>query len=239
MNRRRKSGTGREGGRFIALPHSVLESEAYMQLSYPARALLLEFALQFHGDDNGRLLASRKHLLKRGWKSNATITEAKRELIEAGFLFQTVRGQRPNKASWYAVTWQTLDKLQGYDEGAAAAFERGAYRKKILCPPNGTENRLIAPFSGAETAITAPSSGAMRTSFSWPPVPFTGHPLDVPSPSTCLKTEVDVAGTRANTVMRLLVMGRPNLSGKVLAFQPLAESCNRYAYKPARLAKAA
>lgn len=128
----RKKGTGREGGRFIAIPHTVLESATFMSLSHPAKALLLEFALQFHGDDNGRLLCSAKHLRKRGWKSSDVINRAKQELLSAGFIHETVKGHRPNKASWYAVTWQTLDRLQGYDQGTAQTFERGAYRKNHL-----------------------------------------------------------------------------------------------------------
>lgn len=63
---RKKIDTGRDAGRFITLPVSVLESAAYLGLSANARSLLLEVALQCRGDDNGRLLLSRAHLSKRG-----------------------------------------------------------------------------------------------------------------------------------------------------------------------------
>lgn len=78
---------------------------------------------------DGRLLASAAYLSKRGWKSADVITRAKRELLQAGFIHETVKGHRPNKASWYAVTWQALDRVPGYDAGAAEAFRGGAYRQ--------------------------------------------------------------------------------------------------------------
>ena len=128
-NSRVKGDSGRDSGGFIALPWSVMDCPAYARLSHPAKALLLEVARQFVRDNNGRLLTSGVYLARRGWKSSDVITRAKRELLDAGFIFETVKGHRPNRASWYAVTWQRLDKLPGYDTGAALCFERGAYQK--------------------------------------------------------------------------------------------------------------
>ena len=93
-NRGHKGDSGRDAGGFIALPWSVLDCPAYARLSHPARALLFELARQFVRDNNGRLLASAAYLAKRGWKSADVITRAKRDLIEAGFIHETVRGQR-------------------------------------------------------------------------------------------------------------------------------------------------
>src|SRR6218665_2481576 len=117
--KRRGHDTSRDPGGFVALPWSVLDSRAYLGLSHPARALLLELARQLHGDDNGRLLLSRAHLLPRGWKSADVLQRAKQELLDAELVFETVKGQRPNKASWYAVTWHRLGKQDGFDHGAA------------------------------------------------------------------------------------------------------------------------
>ena len=98
-NRGQKGDSGRDAGGFVALPWSVLDCPAYARLSHPARALLFELARQFVRDNNGRLLASAAYLAKRGWKSADVITRAKRDLIEAGFVHETVKGHRPNKAS--------------------------------------------------------------------------------------------------------------------------------------------
>lgn len=126
------SGSSRDSGGFVALPWRVIDSPAYQGLSVHARALLIEIARQLRGDNNGALLCSRAYMAGRGWKSVDMLTKAKRELIEAKLLHETVMGQRPNKASWYAVTWQGLDKLTGLDAGAAALFKRGAYCEMAL-----------------------------------------------------------------------------------------------------------
>lgn len=181
-NSSRKGDTGRDGGGFIALPWTVLDCPAYARLSHPARSLLMEIARQFVRDNNGRLLASAAYLSKRGWKSADVITRAKRELIDAGFIHETVKGHRPNKASWYAVTWRALDKLPGYDDGAAQLFERGAYQKNAtLRPFHGVERPLIAPSDGVGGAITTPSDGAIRPVLGVRSTPSDGNHLEKPS----------------------------------------------------------
>lgn len=178
----KKGDTGRDAGGFVALPWSVLDCPAYQALSHPAKALLFEFARQWVRDNNGRLLASRAYLSKRGWGSSDVITRAKAELITAGFVHETVKGHRPHKASWYAVTWRTLDRIPGYDVGAAETFERGAYRKNApLRPSGGTEGASIAPSHGTERKRTTPPHGAIRPVFPPPSVPSGGHHLDMPS----------------------------------------------------------
>lgn len=167
----------------MALPWAVLDSPAFHRLSHPAKALLLEAARQCHGDDNGRLLLSRAYLEPRGWKSADVIQRAKNELLEAEFIFQTVQGHRPNKASWYAVTWHKLGKLQGFDPGMERLFVQGAYRKNdVLIPSPGTGRASIAPSPGTGKARSVPSPGAIRPLLGSLSVPPPGHPLEKPSP---------------------------------------------------------
>lgn len=181
----KKRDTGRDPGPFVALPYSVLDSAAYLGLSVHAKALLLEVARQYHRDDNGRMLLSRAHLEPRGWKSSDMIMKAKRELLAAGLIFETVKGCRPNRASWYAVTWYALDKIPGFDFGAERAFERGAYRKNVpiknasLRPSHGTDKAAIAPPHGTETPPPVPPHGAIRPISTPLSVPPHGHPLEV------------------------------------------------------------
>jgi len=182
----RKRDTGRDAGGFVALPWSVLDCPAYGRLSHPARSLLLEFARQFVRDNNGRLLASAAYLKGRGWNSADTIARAKRQLLEAGFIFETVKGHRPNWASWYAVTWRALDRLDGFDPGAAAAFERGAYLKAPeknagLSPSRGVDDCPIAPCGGLGRGPPIPSHGAIRPIFEPSPTPSHGNHLEKPS----------------------------------------------------------
>lgn len=184
-NGRIKGDRGRESGGFIAVPWSVLDSPAYLRLGHPARSLLFELARQFVRDNNGRLLASRAFLAKRGWNSADVINRAKRELLEAGFIVETVKGHRPNKASWYAVTWRLLDDHAGYDPGVRATFERGAYRRgqnAWLSPPPGTVVSSIGPSGGTAHGAACPSGGPKPTTLGGSPVPSGGHHLEMPSP---------------------------------------------------------
>ncbi len=179
----RRKATGRDAGGFIALPWSVLDSAAYQSLSHPARSLLLEIARQYVRDNNGKLLCSMAYLNGRGWTSRDVVTRAKRELLDAGLIFETCKGARPNKATWLAVTWHNLDRHPGYDP-EAADFRRSAYMdqsKKILRPSHGTESALIGPSHGIERPATVPSHGPIEADFAHSSIPSHGHHLDKPS----------------------------------------------------------
>jgi len=119
--------SGRVSGGFIALPWAVLDCPAYRDLSVHSKSLLLELARQYVKDNNGRLLLSLRYMKTRGWRSSSMLAKCKKELLDGGFIYETVKGHRPNKASWYAITWQTLDRLNGYDYGAEKGFIKGAY----------------------------------------------------------------------------------------------------------------
>lgn len=185
--KRRKGDSGRVPGGFIALPWSVVDSPAYGRLSMHARSLLVEIARQYVRDNNGRLLASRAYMAKRGWTSSDMLTKAKRELLEGGFICETVKGCRPNKASWYAITWQTLDRHPDFDPGAIESFRRGAcldtapLKNASLRPSHGTERAPIVPPHGTEGVSTVPPHGPIKPVFAPSSVPPHGHHLDMPS----------------------------------------------------------
>ena len=87
---RRKSFRGgkdkRDGGAFISVPLSVLNSRAYLGLSSYARMLLFDLFAQYRGENNGDLCAAWKYMQPRGWRSEATLQNAKRELIASGLI---------------------------------------------------------------------------------------------------------------------------------------------------------
>lgn len=194
---RKKGDPGRDGGGFVAMPWSVLDCPAYARLGHPARSLLLELARQFVRDNNGRLLASAAYLSKRGWTSVDVITRAKRELLAAGFIHETVKGHRPNKASWYAVTWRDLDRIPGCNSGSVAAFERSAFLKgqakngTCLRPSGDVERHAIAPSDGVARAPLTPSHGAIRINFGGASTPSRGDHLE--SQLGCAAVGVDLA----------------------------------------------
>lgn len=176
-------GGGRDAGGFVAMPWSVLDSDAYRSLSHPAKSLLIEFARQFVRDNNGRLLASTKYLKNRGWNSADVIHRAKRELLEAGLIYETVKGHRPNKASWYAITWQNLDKDSRYDAGAWEGWRhvRSGYKNLTLIPHHGTRRHSIEPADGIMSTHTIPSGGSTKPSNRYTSIPVGGNHLEIPS----------------------------------------------------------
>ena len=105
-------------------------------------------------------------------------------------------GHRPNKASWYAVTWRALDKLPGFDIGAAEGFKRGAYQKgtpvigtppspshgveenATLRPSHGVGGAPIGPPDGVERTPARPSHGPIEATFGTSPRPSHGHHLE-------------------------------------------------------------
>ncbi|QLQ24767.1 MAG: hypothetical protein HZT41_07795 [Dechloromonas sp.] len=118
----------RDGSRFLALPHVVMDSPAFRNLSGPALRLLLDIAREYRGDNNGQLVACSAYLKTRGWNSNDTAMRARRELEASGLIVETRKGMRPNRAAWYALTWASLDWIPAMDL-PRAQFTRSAYLK--------------------------------------------------------------------------------------------------------------
>lgn len=130
QSKRRQRLTGRrEAGRFVALPHAVLESDAYRGLSAYARALLVDLALQFSGSNNGDLCATFSLMRQRGWTSAGTVHRALVELCDAGLLFQTRQGGR-HWPSLYAVTWLAIDECENKLDVPATATPSGLWKLK-------------------------------------------------------------------------------------------------------------
>ena len=126
---RNKAQTRWGGGAVLIMPHVVLNSAAYLSLSSRAIKLLYDLAMQYNTYNNGALLASWRYMSeKRGWTSADQLAKAKAELIEKSLLVQTVQGLLPNKASWYGLTWLSLDNIKGL-EVTANNWPRGSYAR--------------------------------------------------------------------------------------------------------------
>lgn len=133
-SRYKNASAKRDGGGHVAIPFSVLNGAAYIGLNAHARMLLWDLAAQYRGDNNGDLCAAWKLMRPRGWKSEETLNNAKRELLEAGLIFETRKGARPNKCSLFALTWYALDDCSGKLDISAQSFPRGAYKLKDRPP---------------------------------------------------------------------------------------------------------
>lgn len=105
-------GKYRRCGRFVQLPHKLLNDPDYIELSNKAKVLLVDVIYQYNGNNNGDLSITLRILSKRGWNSNSQITAAKNELITSNWIELTRMGGR-NKASLFALTWRRIDYCGG------------------------------------------------------------------------------------------------------------------------------
>ena len=104
-------------GHFAGVPDKVMQHPDYISLSYSAKALLFEFALQYRGKNNGKLCAIYSQLKPRGWKSEATLRKALKELSTAKLLEVSKYGMYGNggrQPNYYAITWQPVDHINGF-----------------------------------------------------------------------------------------------------------------------------
>jgi hypothetical protein len=152
------------GGQFLRLPHVVLNSTAYRDLSHTERSLLLDIALQFGGKNNGALVACRKYLAPLGWTSNDTVGRALKGLIASGLLIETRKGAKPNRAAWFALTWIDLQIKAGLDIDPRHYMRGSFVDKKInfYAPSHGVGSTRIVPSHGGHKVPLTPSNGSIQ-----------------------------------------------------------------------------
>lgn len=97
---------------YAAIEHRVLDSAAYADLTYSARALLLELARQLTKNNNGHLQAAHSYMGPRGISEN-TVSRALCELIAHGMIYRTRAGGYQRGAAQYAVTWRSITNREG------------------------------------------------------------------------------------------------------------------------------
>ena len=97
---------------FSQIYHALLDDPIYMELSYPAKALLIDATRFYNGRNNGDICLTRKLMRPRGWNSNDVLCRAKNELIEAGLLILTRQGGR-HQCSLYGFSWLAIDECKG------------------------------------------------------------------------------------------------------------------------------
>ncbi|EAQ96883.1 hypothetical protein [Congregibacter litoralis] len=114
--RRRKRKEDFPPGGFGGLPKVVWKHPDYQQLSGNAVKLLMDFACQYDGSNNGDLSAAYSDLKKRGWRSKGTIAKALEQLIDAEMVIRTREGKFLNPGgtcALYALTWKSIDDCEG------------------------------------------------------------------------------------------------------------------------------
>jgi hypothetical protein len=124
----RKNSKNRRSEPFIQIGSEVLNSLAYLDLSFSARAMLIEVLHYHNGRNNGSIWISSKILQSRGFSKN-TSTKALKELRSHGFLYMTKRGGSiSGGCSWFAITWLRVNACLGQN---LENFIPNAYKKWI------------------------------------------------------------------------------------------------------------
>lgn len=95
------------------LPNVVTDHPDYIAMSFAAKSLLVDVGSQFNGRNNGDLCASMAIMKRKGWTSKDTLTRAKRELIDRGWLIETKVGGMNIGPSLYAISWQPIHECGG------------------------------------------------------------------------------------------------------------------------------
>lgn len=112
-NRNRVNPTGRnQTSRFVRLDYSLLTSNAYRSLSPNARALLVEVAMLYNGDNNGSLyMGVRDAAHRMGVVDLTAASRAFDDLKALGFLQMTkdshfaVKAGESSRARCWRLTW--------------------------------------------------------------------------------------------------------------------------------------
>ena len=111
-NKRHRVKNRSESGSFVALPHAMICSEEWAELSAQAIKLLLDLYAQYKGNNNGDLTMAWSIMKSRGWRSKDTLNRARKVLLKSGWIICTRQGGL-RIPGLYAVTWKPIDDCGG------------------------------------------------------------------------------------------------------------------------------
>lgn len=216
-------------GRYTAVPHSLLNSVAFMGASHRARSLIFDLIAQHSGHNNGHLQLALSWLKSRGWASADGIQKAKQEALERGLIIKTRLGGLNIGPDRYALTWLPIANFVGLDL-TQKDYHPGAYRLMDKMPTSKDDTQPIPvrrsaqrtvkrddhsarrngaiPLDGIVEALTVPPDGTKTALYGAPTIPLDGKDLYIPVPPS-----VDVAVPSARRGTKRIV-GMAGKSGK-------------------------
>lgn len=160
-----KKNRNRDGSRFMALPHVVLDSPAYLALSFSARALLVDIGRQYSGGNNGRLLicdrvaeASRVEQFNHDPQGK---TGTDRRRIHAG----NPQGPEAKQGKLVCADLACTRLVAGDGHQPRRLLSWGLHKNKIRPPENGVGACRIATEIEVGHRSTTSKNEAMRAIF--------------------------------------------------------------------------
>jgi hypothetical protein len=154
-NKKRQKPPESAQGRYFALPHAVLDSQAWIDCSPPAKALLLELCRQHTGSNNGRLHLSRTWLTPRGWGRPATVNKLRDELLSLRLILQTRHGGLNNGSNWFALTWLKITNFVDLNI-SQQEYHPGAYLLPPASQKQKAEQKGCTPYVRAKPSTRTP-----------------------------------------------------------------------------------
>lgn len=148
---------------YAAIEHRVIDSPAFVAMTFSARSLLLEMARQLTKDNNGHLQATYSYMQRHGFSEN-TLSRAIAELIRHGMIYRTRSGGYQQGAAQYAMTWLPIKNrqglfLEGFKPYAWRDWQPEQQAKKKTRPPNLMDTHRK---NGEWTMPTPPKNEAGR-----------------------------------------------------------------------------
>lgn len=118
----------KEKAPFIIMPKACLNHQNYIALSPYAIKLLYDLYANYNGHNNGDLCCAWSLMKERGWRSQTTLNEAKKELTYYGWIIPTRVGGK-NMPTLYAVTFQAIDECKGKIDLPESSISSGQWKQ--------------------------------------------------------------------------------------------------------------
>ena len=202
-------------GSFSAVPHGVMDSNAFQGAGHPARSLLYELIRQLSGRNNGHLQLTSPWLKKRGWNSADVVQRAKGELLERGLIVLTRQGGMNSGPCLYGVTWLQISNFVGLDL-SPQRYHPGQWRLMDKSPLVGKRGLSsvsrsgAVPSNGAAALSAVPSHGAKTALSGAQAVPPHGNNVSTNTPPAAAA----VAALADRPKRRHPIVGAAGRSGK-------------------------
>lgn len=130
----KSKGRGTKSPPFVMLPHHIIDSPNYRQLSYRAKALLVDVLRFYNRRNNGDLAITPKLMKPKGWTSKDQLEKATVELEHYGFIKKSRQGGR-NRCNLFALTFYPVDECQGKHDLQPATIATHEWKAEQLLKP--------------------------------------------------------------------------------------------------------
>ncbi len=144
MAKHNRTGRSNGGGRYVAISHWMMRTEAWRSLNSVARCAYVELAARYAGpgSNNGRLPYSLREMAKALNVSKMTAHRALHKLQERGFIIEMKRGAFSLKER-HATEWR-LTEFGDDVTGALATKDFARWKNQADYPLNTLDGQATA-----------------------------------------------------------------------------------------------